>query len=92
MTPADCTLELKTIPTAPRDEVCGWLGDALKVKVRAPALDGRANEALLGLLASRLGVPRSAVTLQQGMKSHRKVVRIAGLDAAEARRRLVPSA
>ena len=49
-----CTLELKAIPNAPRDEVAGWLGDALKVRVRAPALESRANEALCAFLAARL--------------------------------------
>lgn len=85
-----CTLELKTIPNAPRDEIAGWLGDALKVKVHAPALEGRANDALLAFLASRLGVPRRAVTLLRGDKSRHKVVRIAGLTLPEARVRLEP--
>ena len=85
-----CTLELKTIPNAPRDEIAGWLGNALKVKVHAPALEGRANDALLAFLASRLGVPRRAVTLLRGDKSRHKVVRIAGLTLPEARVRLEP--
>ncbi len=83
-----CTLPLKTIPNAPRDEIAGWLGDAQKVKVRAPALDGRANDALLDFLAEKLGVHRRAVTLLHGDKSRQKVVRIDGLDLAEAKRRL----
>ncbi len=77
-----CTLELKTIPNAPRDEVAGWLGDALKVKVRAPAVEGRANEALLDFLATTLGLPRRNLTLLRGEKSRHKAVRIAGLDLA----------
>ena len=85
---AACTLELKTIPNAPRDEIAGWLGTALKVKVHAPALDGRANDALLALLAAKLGVPRRAVTLVRGDKSRHKVVRIDGLNPGEARARL----
>ena len=70
--------------------IAGWLGDALKVKVHAPALEGRANDALLAFLASRLGVPRRAVTLLRGDKSRHKVVRIAGLTLPEARVRLEP--
>ncbi|HVZ66526.1 MAG TPA: DUF167 domain-containing protein [Lacunisphaera sp.] len=85
---ATCTLELKTIPNAPRDEIAGWLGEALKVKVHAPALDGRANDALLAFLADKLGVPRRAVVLVRGDKSRHKVVRIEGLDAAAVRARL----
>ncbi|SDS03184.1 DUF167 domain-containing protein [Opitutus sp. GAS368] len=83
-----CTLELKTIPNAPRDEIAGWLGPALKVKVHAPALEGRANDALLDFLAGRLGLPRRALTLIRGDKSRHKVVRIAGLTLAEVRTRL----
>lgn len=83
-----CTLELKVIPNAPRNEVAGWLGDALKVKIHAPALEGRANDALLDFLAEQLGVPRRDVTLLRGDKSRRKVVQIAQLAAPEVRRRL----
>lgn len=88
MATVSCTLELKTIPGAPRNEVVGRLGPALKVKVHAPALDGRANDALLEFLADKLGLPRRAVTLLRGDKARQKVVRIDGLDRAEAERRL----
>ncbi len=83
-----CTLELKTIPNAPRDEIAGWLGGALKVKVRAPAVEGRANDALLAFLAAKLGVPRRAVTLIRGDKSRHKAVRIDGIDLAAVESRL----
>jgi uncharacterized protein (TIGR00251 family) len=83
-----CTLDLKIIPNAPRDEVAAWLGDALKVKIHAPALDGRANTALTEFLADRLGLPGRAVTLVRGGKSRHKVVRIDGMILAEVRRRL----
>lgn len=83
-----CTLALKVIPNAPRDEIAGWLGDALKVKVHAPALDGRANDALLEFLADQLGVPRRNVTLLRGDKSRQKVVRLDGLDLAAVKARL----
>ena len=84
----DCSLELKIIPNAARDAIVGWLGDALKVKVRAPALEGRANDALLAFLAGRLGVPRRAVTLVRGDKSRHKLVRIAGLTLTDTKARL----
>jgi len=83
-----CTLELKIIPNAPRSEVAGWLGPALKIKVHAPALEGRANEELLDFLAARLGVPRRSISLLRGEKSRQKVVRIDGLDLAAVRARL----
>ncbi|MFA5056583.1 MAG: DUF167 domain-containing protein [Opitutaceae bacterium] len=86
--PIHCTLTLKVIPRAPRDEIAGWLGDALKVKVHAPALDGRANAALTEFLADRLGLPPRAVTLLHGDKSRQKIVRIDGLARPEVEQRL----
>ena len=83
-----CTLVLKVIPNAPRDEIAGWLGEALKVKIHAPALEGRANDALLDFLAQRLGVPRRDVSLVRGDKSRKKVVRIENLDEAAVRQQL----
>ena len=83
-----CTLELKVIPNAPRDEIAGWLGGALKVKIQAPALEGRANDAVLDFLAQKLGIPRRDVTLLRGDKSRQKVVRIVSLDEATVRLRL----
>lgn len=83
-----CTLELKIIPNAPRNEVVGWLGSALKVKVHAPALEGRANDELLDFLAETLGLPRRNLALLRGDKSRQKVVSITGLDEAGLRARL----
>ncbi len=83
-----CTLELKIIPNAARSEIVGWLGLALKIKVKAPALEGRANEELLDFLARRLGLPRRRVALLRGEKSRQKLVQIDGLDHATARARL----
>jgi uncharacterized protein (TIGR00251 family) len=84
------TLAIKAIPNAPRTEIAGWLGDALKIKVHAPALEGRANDELCVFLAEKLGLPKRAVTLLQGEKSRQKVVHIAGLAPAALRQRLTP--
>lgn len=83
-----CTLAIKAIPNAPRTEVVGWLGDALKVKVHAPPLEGRANDALCAFLADALGLPRRAVTVLRGDTSRQKLVRIEGLTLADVRARL----
>jgi uncharacterized protein (TIGR00251 family) len=83
-----CVLAIKAVPGASRDVVAGWHGDALKVKVRAPALDGRANDALCEFLADTLGLPRRAITVTHGEKSRQKLVRIAGLTADEVRAQL----
>ena len=86
--PASCTLAIKAIPGAPRNEVCGWLGEAVKVKIHAPPLEGRANEALIEFLAETLDLPRRAVTLVRGDTARQKIVRIDGLTLDETKRRL----
>jgi hypothetical protein len=86
--PTGFRLPVKAIPNASRDEVVGWVGGALKVKVRAPALDGRANESLRELLAGALGMPARAVEVVRGAKSRLKVVEIRGLTPDEVRARL----
>jgi uncharacterized protein (TIGR00251 family) len=83
-----CRLEIKAIPNAPRSEIAGWLGAALKVKLHAPALEGRANEELCHFLADTLGLPPRAVSLFRGEKSRQKIVAITGLSADEVRTRL----
>ena len=86
--PSSCTLPIKAIPNAPRSAVVGWLGDALKVKVHAPALEGRANDELCEFLADELGLPRRAVTVAHGDKSRQKLLRISGLTLAEVKAKL----
>jgi uncharacterized protein (TIGR00251 family) len=86
---SSCRLSLKVVPGAPRDEIAGELGDAIRVKLRAPPVDGRANHALLSFLADRLDVHASALRLVAGETARRKIVAIAGLDSTEARRRLL---
>ena len=83
-----CLLALKVIPNAPRNAVVGWLGDALKVKVHAPALEGRANDELCAFLADQLRLPRRAVIVARGGKSRQKLIQIAGLSLTEVRTRL----
>jgi uncharacterized protein (TIGR00251 family) len=85
---ASCTLAIKAVPNAPRSAVVGWLGEALKVKVHAPALEGRANDELCEFLADALALPRRAVTVLQGDKSRQKVLHVAGLTLAEVRLKL----
>jgi uncharacterized protein len=83
-----CRLRIKAVPNARSDEVMGWSGEDLRVKVRAPALDGRANDALCSFLADRLGLPHRAVRLVHGEKSRQKLVAIDGLGIDEVRRRV----
>jgi uncharacterized protein (TIGR00251 family) len=86
--PPSCTLAIKAIPNAPRNEIVGWLGDALKVKVHAPPVEGKANDALCEFLAEAFGVPRRAVTLVRGDTSHQKVIQISGLSVDDVKARV----
>lgn len=86
MTPS-CLLPVKAVPNAPRSEVVGWLGDALKVKVHAPPVEGRANEELCRFLAEVLGLPRRAVTVATGDTSRQKRVRLEGITLDEIKAR-----
>lgn len=86
--PASCTLAIKVVPNAPRSAVAGWLGEALKVKVHAPPVEGRANEELCSFLAAQLGLPRRSVTVLRGDSSRLKLVRIEGLAGFDVRSRL----
>ena len=83
-----CRISVRAVPNAPRSAIVGWLGDALKVKVHAPALEGRANEALCEFLADALGVRKGAVRLAQGSKSRIKVIEIAGLSLEQVRAKI----
>jgi len=82
------SLRLKVTPSASRDAVVGWQGDVLRVHVRAPAQRGKANDAVLRLLAAALGVDRSRLRIVHGQTSRQKVVSVDGLDQAQIRARL----
>lgn len=83
------TFRVHTIPNAKIDKIVGEHGHAIKIKLRAPAVEGKANAALLRFLAERLGVPQRAMVLEHGERSRDKVIRIDGLDEADIRRRLL---
>jgi uncharacterized protein (TIGR00251 family) len=86
--PPHCTFALKVIPNASRNEIVGRLGDAVKIKIHAPPLEGRANDALCEFLAECLSISRRAVTVVRGDTSRQKIVRIDGLSADEVNSRL----
>jgi uncharacterized protein YggU (UPF0235/DUF167 family) len=81
-------LRLRVAPGAAAAAVVGRHGDAWKVRVAAAPDRGKANEAVLALLAETLAVPRSSVTLVSGGGSRDKIVELAGLAPAEIERRL----
>ena len=73
-------LNIKVVPGASRDQIVGWLGDALKIKVKAPPEKGKANEAVVTLLAKTLGVRRDTIEIVSGHGSPAKTVDIALMD------------
>jgi uncharacterized protein len=81
-------IAVRIAPRASRDSIGATLGGEVIVRVTAPPVDGRANEALIRLLAKRLKVGRRAVSVVQGRHSRRKVVEIRGLSEDEVRGRL----
>ena len=81
-------LPIKVAPSSPRDGIAGWLGDALKVRVRAPAERGRANAAAERVVAGALGIPEARVRIVAGRTSRLKMIDVSGLTAAEVRQRL----
>jgi uncharacterized protein (TIGR00251 family) len=81
-------LRLRVSAGARKTELVGRHGDAWKVRVSAPPENGRANDAVLKLLAERVGVARRAVSLVSGHSGREKVVQVDGLDRVESERRL----
>ena len=82
-----CVLEIKAGPNAPRSEVVGWLGDALKVRLKAPPVDGKANAELCRFLAAELRLSKGAVRLVTGASARQKRVEITGISIALLRER-----
>ena len=86
--PDGVVLRVHVQPGAGRSAVVGRHGDALKVRVAAPPVEGRANEATRSLLAGALALPEADVELTSGQSSRAKRFRLKGLDAEEADKRL----
>ena len=80
------TLTVQTTPNAPRSQIVGWQGDRLKIKVKAPAVEGKANAELIRFLAESFGIRSHAVTLVRGDTARLKVVRIDGVEMADLER------
>lgn len=87
-TPSGATFAVKVRPRAKKNAITGELGDALKLSLTAPPIEGRANQACIEFIANLLKVQHSSVSIASGQNSSRKVIRIIGLSAEETRRRL----
>ena len=86
--PDGTLLSIRVQPRASRDEIVGWQGDTLRMRVSAPPVEGEANMAIRKLIARALGVAPACVELIRGERSRDKVVRVAGLALADIRTRL----
>lgn len=75
------TLRLHIQPGARKTEIVGSHGDALKIRLAAPPVDGKANAALIAFLAGELGVPKAQVELVGGASSRGKLLRVSGASA-----------
>jgi uncharacterized protein (TIGR00251 family) len=90
--PGGVRLQLRIQPRASRSEVVGLHGDTIRIRLAAPPVDGAANEALVELLAERLGVARAEVRIRAGLSGRSKLVDVRGVSLVEAAQRLgIPS-
>ncbi|MCP5504234.1 MAG: DUF167 domain-containing protein [Chlamydiales bacterium] len=77
-------ISVKVLPKSSKNEIVGWENDVLKVRLTAVPEKGKANEALISLLAKEYGVPKSAITILKGTSSQRKVVEIKGAPTSKS--------
>jgi uncharacterized protein len=87
-TSGGASFEVKVHPRAKKNAITGELGNALKLSLTAPPIDGKANAACIEFFAKFLEVPRSSVTIASGLGSRNKVIWVAGLSAGELAKRL----
>jgi uncharacterized protein len=88
-TPDGATFQVKAQPRAKKNAILGEVGEALKLALTAPPIEGRANHACIAFLAELLNVPRSSVTIATGQNSRNKVIRVAGMTAKQVQERLL---
>jgi uncharacterized protein len=85
---SELTFTVKVHPRAKKNAITGSVGDALKVSLTAPPVDGKANAACIDFFAKVLNVPRASITIAAGLTSRNKVIRVSGLSAEEVQARL----
>jgi uncharacterized protein len=83
------TIIVHVVPRARATEVVGRHGDAIRIRLAAPPVDGAANAELVRFLADRLGLPRRAVSIARGITARRKTVAVTGMPAETALRKLL---
>ncbi|MGA3106701.1 MAG: DUF167 domain-containing protein [Terriglobales bacterium] len=86
--PTGVTFAVKLHPRAKKNGVTGEVGDALKLSLTAPPVDGKANAACIEFFAKLLKVPRSSVTIAAGETSRNKMIRVSGVTTEQVQERL----
>jgi uncharacterized protein YggU (UPF0235/DUF167 family) len=89
---ASTRLELRVVPGAARPGVVGRYGGSWKIRVAAPPENGRANDAVVALLAETLGLSRRNVSIVAGLGTRDKVISLDGISSSELDRRLAAAA
>jgi uncharacterized protein (TIGR00251 family) len=87
-TPSGLTFAVKVHPRAKKDAITGELGNALKLSLTVPPVDGKANQVCIEFFAKLLKVPHSSITIASGLTSRTKVIRVVGISRDDVRKRL----
>lgn len=77
------TVSVRVVPRSSKEGVAGFEGGVLRIRLNAPPVEGKANEALVRFLSKALGVPKSRIALVAGEKGRNKVVRVDGITREE---------
>lgn len=77
-------LKIRAVPNAPKSHCAGAYGDGVKIKIAAPAMDGKANAELIKYLAKTLGISKSGVRILSGESYRDKIVEVSGIEGAKA--------
>ena len=80
---AGCTLSVRLQPRASRNEICGEMGDSLKIKVTAPPVDSAANSLLIEFIADLLHISKGSVQILKGHTSRNKILQITGVTSSD---------
>lgn len=81
-------IAVRVVPNASRNEIVGWMGDELKIKLQAPPEGGRANKALIEFMSKSLRLARREVTIAAGEQSRRKQLEITSLSLEDLNRKI----
>lgn len=83
-------IRIRLNPRSSRDEVSGLKDGVFRIKVAAPPVEGKANQALMAFLSKALGVPKTRLHLLSGVKSRNKTIRVQGMTARQVQEALIP--